>query len=132
MNNQLNANLEWLFGEGVTALQSLPWLLMLLFTVPLLLMARRRCYPSLYLVFLLLIPAGLAFTVIINPDLVVLVLVIDVVLLGLAGHRRRHPAVPTGLRCRTQIARRRITELATSGFHHCVEPGESQLPGPGG
>ncbi|HAY80690.1 MAG TPA: DUF58 domain-containing protein, partial [Planctomycetaceae bacterium] len=41
--------------------------------------------PSLYLVFLLLIPAGLAFTVIINPDLVVLVLVIDVVLLGLAG-----------------------------------------------
>lgn len=85
MINLLNATLEWLFGEGVTALQSLPWLLMLMFAGPLFLMARRRCHPSLSLVVLLLIPAGLAFTVILSPDLVVMVLIIDVVLLGLAS-----------------------------------------------
>ena len=85
MINTLNAILQWLFGHGVTTLQSLPWLLMLMFAVPFFVMARRRCYPSRSLIVLLLIPAGLAFTVIINPDLVVIVLIIDAVLLALAS-----------------------------------------------
>ena len=77
MTQILDAIFEWIFGEGVTLLRSLPWLLMLMFAVPFLIMARRRCYPSLALVLLLLIPAGLAFIVIIADDLFVLVLIID-------------------------------------------------------
>ena len=74
---------DWFMSVGIAEIQSLPWLIMVLFAVPFIIQARRRVYPTILAVLLMMIPAALAFTVLLNDGFLMIVLLADAAIFAL-------------------------------------------------
>lgn len=65
------------FQEGLGLLQSLPWLLLLVMTAPLVLLAAKKIYPHRPLLIAMAAPCLLTFGLLLRPDLFLIVAVVD-------------------------------------------------------
>lgn len=79
MNDYLQAA-----DRGITWLSTLPWLILAGFAIPLLWLARQRIHPHRSLLIIGLIPCALTLSVLIQPDMFMLVLVADVAIVLVA------------------------------------------------
>ena len=77
IQEQAQENLEWL--------QMFPWLTLLIFTLPLILVARSKVYPSLVYVVALFLPALLSISIIFKPDMLLPAIILGLVIFGIAG-----------------------------------------------
>lgn len=77
IQEQAQENLEWL--------QMFPWLTLLIFTLPLILVARSKVYPSLVYVVALFLPALLSISIIFKPDMLLPAIILDLVIFAVAG-----------------------------------------------
>ena len=62
-------------------LQAAPWLILGLFVLPLLVLARKGIYPHLPILLLALVPAALTFGLLASPDWILVVATVDAVAL---------------------------------------------------
>lgn len=70
--------------QGFQWLKTLPWLMLLGFAIPLLLLARSRIHPHRSLLIIGLIPCGLVFGVLVRQDIFLVILVADLAVLAVA------------------------------------------------
>ncbi len=71
--------------ENLEILQMFPWLTLVIFTLPLLFVARKKVYPNLIYVVALFLPALVSFSIIISPNMLLPAILLDVCIFGIAG-----------------------------------------------
>ena len=84
----MDENLEQLqlqAQENLEILQMFPWLTLVIFTLPLIFVARKKVYPSLFYVLCLFVPTLATIGIIYSPDLLLLAIIVDLVIFIAAG-----------------------------------------------
>ena len=71
--------------ENLELIQMFPWLTLLIFTLPLILVARSKVYPNLIYVVALFLPALISISIIFKPDMLLPAIILDLVIFAVAG-----------------------------------------------
>ena len=103
------------FQGGIGVLRSLPWLMILLFTLPLVVLARKQIYPHRPLLIAMIAPCALTFGVLFRDDLFLFVAIVDTALVVIAAADLFTLAGPKAF-----SARREAMRIASLKMNHRV------------
>tara|TARA_B100000700_G_scaffold36412_1_gene35665 strand:- start:37553 stop:38974 length:1422 start_codon:yes stop_codon:yes gene_type:complete len=71
--------------DNLEFLQMFPWLTLVIFTIPLVFVARKRVYPNLLYVLALFVPALITIGIIFSPELLLPAIIVDVLIFVIAA-----------------------------------------------